>query len=103
MNFTKQFSLRKPESQRQTAGNAAGANAATPQMIISGPGGPAVIQGPQAPASTPGPKANFTINVNNLLNNTQNRGYYGVVGPRFGQSTGAAAGRIIILGLNFTF
>ena len=106
MSFTKQFSLRRPESQRQTAGNnAGGANAANPQMIIAGPGGPTVITGPQPNgANTPGPKANFSVNVQNLLNNTQNRGYFGVVtSPLYGKSTGAAAGRTIILGLNFTF
>jgi hypothetical protein len=104
MNFTKQFALRKPEAQQQRAGNNAGsANPAAPQMIISGPGGPAVI-GSQPTANTPGPKANFTVNVMNLLNNTQNRGYSGVLtSPLFGKSTGAAQGRVIILGLNFTF
>ncbi|HMF02810.1 MAG TPA: carboxypeptidase regulatory-like domain-containing protein [Terriglobia bacterium] len=104
MNFTKQFALRKPEGQQQTAGNNAGApNPAAPQMIISGPGGPAVIGG-QPATNTPGPKANFTVNVINLLNNTQNRGYSGVLtSPLFGKSTGAAQGRLIILGLNFTF
>ena len=103
MNFTKQFSLRKQETSRQSAGNGGGQNPQNPQMIISGPGGPAVISGPQS-SNTPGPKANFTINVSNLLNNTQNRGYSGVLtSPLFGKSTGAAAGRIVILGLNFTF
>ena len=103
MNFTKQFSLRKAESQGQAAGN--GVNPAAPQMIIGGPGGPAVISAPQpAGANTPGPKANLVINVNNLLNNTQVRGYSGVVtSPLFGKATGAAAGRLVILGLNFTF
>jgi hypothetical protein len=102
MNFTKQFALRKAETTQSAGNNAAGA-AATPQMIIAGPGGPAVIAAP--PASTsPGPKANFSVNVNNLLNNTQNRGYFGVLtSPLFGRSTGAAAGRSINLGLNFTF
>jgi hypothetical protein len=96
--------LRKPEGQQQTAGNNAGTtNPAAPQMIISGPGGPAVIGG-QPASNTPGPKANFTVNVINLLNNTQNRGYSGVLtSPLFGKSTGAAQGRLIILGLNFTF
>jgi hypothetical protein len=38
------------------------------------------------------------------LNNTQNRGYSGVLtSPLFGKSTGASQGRLIILGLNFTF
>jgi hypothetical protein len=104
MNFTKQFALRKPEGQQPAAGNNAGAaNPAAPQMIISGPGGPAVIGG-QPTTNTPGPKANVTVNVINLLNNTQNRGYSGVLtSPLFGKSTGAAQGRLIILGLNFTF
>jgi hypothetical protein len=104
MSFTKQFALRKPESSRQTAGNNGG-GPLPPQMVISGPGGPTVIPGPgPGAANTPGPKANFSVNVINLLNNTQNRGYSGVLtSPLFGKSTGAAAGRIIILGLNFTF
>jgi hypothetical protein len=103
MNFTKQFSLRKQETSRQSAGNGGGQNPQNPQMIISGPGGPAVISGPQS-SNTPGPKANFTINVSNLLNNTQNRGYSGVLtSPLFGKSTGAAAGRIVISGLTSRF
>jgi hypothetical protein len=102
MNFSKQFSLRKPET-TQSAGNAPAPSPGTPQMIIAGPGGPAVISAPGV-SNTPGPKANFSVNVNNLLNNTQNRGYFGVLtSPLFGRSTGAAAGRTVILGLNFTF
>jgi hypothetical protein len=102
MNFNKQFALTRPErNAEQQAGIAP--NPGTPQMIISGPGGPAVIAGPGGSA-TPGPKLNFTVNVQNLLNNTQNRGYYGVLGsPLFGTSTGAAAGRMVSLGLGLTF
>ena len=52
-----------------------------------GPGGPMVVTAPQAGSNTPGPKLNFTVNAQNLLNNTQNRGYYGVLGsPLFGTS-----------------
>jgi hypothetical protein len=72
MNFSKQFSLRKSET-GQTAANAGGGNPAAGQMIIAGPGGPAVIGGPGPGSSTPGPKANVTVNIINLLNNTQNR------------------------------
>jgi hypothetical protein len=105
MNFAKQFSLTKPES--QNGGNASSAGAPNPaagQMIIGGPGGPTIIpQGPTGP-STPGPKMTFNVNVQNLLNNTQNRGYFGVLGsPMFGKSTGAAAGRTITMGLGLTF
>jgi len=103
-NFTKQFSLRKTET-RTAGNNGTAANPSTPQMIIAGPGGPAVIAAPPpGGTNTPGPKANFSVNVNNLLNNTQNRGYFGVLtSPLFGKSTGAAPGRTVILGLNFTF
>jgi hypothetical protein len=72
--------------------------------MIAGPGGPVIIPAPQGGPAAPGPKMNFTVQVQNLLNNTQNRGYYGVLGsPLFGKSTGAAAGRTIILGLGLTF
>jgi hypothetical protein len=102
MNFNKQFSLTKPEGQQQAA--AAGPGPGTPQLILAGPGGPAVIAAPQGGPATPGPKLNFTVNAQNLLNNTQNRGYYGVLGsPLFGKSTGAAAGRTVSLGLGLTF
>ena len=100
MNFSKQFSLTKPEGRQQGVAAAnAGPSPATPQLIVGGPGGPAVIQqGPAGPA-TPGPKLTFQINVQNPLNNTQNRGYVGVLGsPLFGKSTGTAAGRTIIAG-----
>lgn len=105
-SFTKQFALRKPEAQK-TASNtpgAAGVNPALPQIIVGGPGGPAVI--PQAPAgnSAPGPKMSLSIQAQNLLNNTQLRGYSGVLtSPLYGKPTGAAQGRFIILGLGFTF
>jgi len=101
MSFTKQIALRRAET--QAAGNAGGQ--APPQMVISGPGGPTVISAPQAAgANAPGPKANLSVQVNNLFNNTQNRGYSGVLtSPLFGKATGAAGGRIVILGLNLTF
>jgi hypothetical protein len=74
------------------------------RIPLAGPGGPMVVTAPQAGSNTPGPKLNFTVNAQNLLNNTQNRGYYGVLGsPLFGTSTGAAAGRTVSLGLGLTF
>jgi len=46
----------------------------------------------------------FNVSANNLLNNTQLRGYSGVLtSPLYGKPTGAAAGRTIILGLGLTF
>jgi hypothetical protein len=103
MSFTKTFALKKPEAQRTASKNAGGPNPAAPQMIISGPGGPAVI--PQAPGNTaPGPKLSFNVNAQNLLNNTRLYGYSGVLtSPLFGKPTGASSGRTIILGLNLSF
>jgi len=47
----------------------------------------------------------FNINVSNLLNNTQLRGYSGVLtSPLFGKPIGGtASGRQITAGLGFTF
>ena len=105
MSFTKQFLLRKPEAQRSASnGSSSPTNPAVPQIFVGGPGGPVVIpQGPGGPNS-PGPKISFNIQANNLLNNTQNRGYFGALtSPLFGKSTGAAPGRTIILGLSLAF
>jgi hypothetical protein len=106
MSLTKQFSLRRPEAQRSAsnAPNPGTVNPTVPQIIVGGPGGPAVIsQGPGGPNS-PGPKISFNVQANNLLNNTQNRGYFGALtSPLFGKSTGAASGRTIILGLSLAF
>jgi hypothetical protein len=105
-SFTKQFALRKPEAQK-TASNApgaAGVNPSQPQIIVGGPGGPVVI--PQGPGgnSAPGPKMSLSIQAQNLFNNTQLRGYSGVLtSPLYGKPTGASNGRFIILGLGFTF
>ena len=44
------------------------------------------------------------MSVNNLLNNTQLRGYSGVqTSPFFGRATGANNGRSVVVGLNFNF
>jgi hypothetical protein len=102
MSFTKQFALRKPESPG-SASNAGGGNSATPQLIVGGPGGPAVI--PQAPGNTaPGPKLAFNVNAQNLLNHTRVTGYSGVLtSPLFGKPLGAATGRTVMLGLSLSF
>jgi hypothetical protein len=100
MSFTKQFLLRKPESQRVAS---VAANPAAPQLIVGGPGGPTVI--PQGMGSSPpGPKLAFNVNANNLLNNTRITGYSGVLtSPLFGKPIGAAAGRTVMLGLSLSF
>ncbi|MBI2149635.1 MAG: carboxypeptidase regulatory-like domain-containing protein [Acidobacteria bacterium] len=106
MSFTKQFSLRKPEPQRPGAAAANPAAAAgVQQVIIAGPGGPAIIVTPApAPGAAQGPRMSFNVNVNNLLNNTQVRGYSGVLtSPLFGKPTGAGPGRTINLGLGLIF
>src|SRR5262249_44454542 len=96
-NFTKLVPLRKAESSK-----AAGVNPGVPQ-VVGGPGGPTVI--PQGPGSSaPGPKLQFNVSANNLLNNTQLRGYSGVLtSPLFGKPTGAATGRAVIMGLGLLF
>jgi hypothetical protein len=93
--------LKKPES--SSASKAAAPNPASPQLIVGGPGGPAVI--PQAGGtSAPGPKLSFNVNAQNLLNNTRLYGYSGVLtSPLLGKPTGASSGRTIILGLNLSF
>ena len=102
-NFTKLFPLRR-ESQR-TASNApaGGINPNAPQIFVGGPGGPIAI--PQGPGSSaPGPKLQFTVSATNLLNNTQLRGYSGVMtSPLFGKPIGAASGRMIMAGLGLIF
>jgi Carboxypeptidase regulatory-like domain len=108
MSYTKQFNLRRQEKQTKAAGNGTVINGApvagTPQIILAGPGGPAIItQGPAGPA-TPGPKMSFNVNVSNLFNNTQLRGYSGVLtSPLFGKPIGAAPGRTVTMGLGLTF
>ena len=103
MSFTKTFALRKPETQRSASNATPGPNAAAPQLIVGGPGGPAVI--PQGPGnSAPGPKLAFNVNAQNLFNNTRVTGYSGVLtSPLFGKPIGSAAGRTVMLGLNITF
>jgi hypothetical protein len=99
-SFTKTFALRKPESSR-TASNTT-ANAGVPQ-VVSGPGGPAVLSQGQGNASA-GPKLQLNASANNLFNNTQLRGYSGVLtSPLFGKPTGANAGRSVTMGLGLLF
>ena len=104
-NLTKQFPLRKADSQRSASTPPGGTtNPAAPQIFVGGPGGPIGI--PQGPSgnSAPGPKLQLNISANNLLNNAQLRGYSGVMtSPLFGRPTGAAAGRTVTLGLGLIF
>jgi len=102
-NLTKLFPLRKQESQRNASSTPSGAiNAATPQVFGSPVGTIGIPQG--SSVSRPGPKLQFTVSVNNLLNNTQLRGYSGVMtSPLFGKPTGAAAGRMAMVGLGLIF
>ena len=103
MSFTKVWVLKKPESAGAPSKAAAAPNPAAPQLIVGGPGGPAVI--PQAGGtSAPGPKLSFNVNAQNLLNHTRLYGYSGVLtSPLFGKPTGAQSGRTIMLGLNLSF
>ncbi len=96
-NFTKTIALRRAESSK-----AAGANPGVPQ-VVGGPGGPTVI--PQSSGNqAPGPRLQFNVSANNLLNNTQLRGYSGVLtSPLYGKPTGAAAGRSVTAGLGILF
>ena len=74
-SFRKQFALRKPDQSARTPGDA-----------------------------RPEPNLEFTVTSNNLLNNTQLRGYSGVLtSPLFGKPTGTAAGRVVTLGLGVNF
>ena len=46
----------------------------------------------------------LNVSINNLLNNTQLRGYSGVLtSPFYGRATSAQIGRSVALGLNFNF
>jgi len=95
MVFSKQIELKKPE--------ASGTNTASapPGQIINTPQGPLLMPGAGAPGGTPAaPKLAFTVQVRNLFNNTQLRGYSGVItSPLFGKPTGVAPGRTMTLGL----
>jgi hypothetical protein len=96
-NFTKTIPLRRAESSK-----AAAANAGVPQ-VVGGPGGPTVIPQSSGNPAT-GPRLQFNVSANNLLNNTQLRGYSGVLtSPLFGKPTGAAAGRSVTAGLGILF
>jgi len=105
MSLSKTFNLKKPEPARP-ANNAF----AEPQQVIVPAGGqpiiiaPAVVSAGAPGVPNPGPRLTFSVNVNNLLNNTQVRGYSGVLtSPLFGKPTGAAAGRSMYLSMSFNF
>jgi hypothetical protein len=106
-SFTKTWALKRPE--KGPAAAAAGGGGINPQQpigIIGGPGGPVLIQGPapSGAAAQPGPKMSFNVNVNNLFNNVQLRGYSGVLtSPLFGKPIGAASPRTVTLGLGLSF
>jgi hypothetical protein len=98
-SFTKTFALRKTESPKTGANTG---NGGVPQ-VVGGPGGPAVISQGQGNAPA-GPKLQLNVSANNLLNNTQLRGYSGVLtSPLFGKPTGANAGRSVTMGLGLVF
>lgn len=87
----------------------AGLSLASIQQLLSQPGiiNAAGAQGtasPTAPPSLLHPRMTFTVNVQNLLNNTRVYGYSGVItSPLFGRPTGYQAGRSITLSLNTQF
>src|SRR5262249_25405457 len=103
-NLTKLFPLHKRESRRNTSSRPSGGiNPATPQIFGSPVGPIGIPQGSYA-SNRPGPKLEFTVSANNLLNNTQLRGYSGVMtSPLFGKPTSAAAGRMVMVGLGLIF
>jgi hypothetical protein len=102
--LTKLFPLRKRESRRNASSPPPGGiNPATPQIFGSAAGVIGIPQG-SSTNSRPEPKLQFTVSATNLLNNTQLRGYSGVMtSPLFGKPTGAAAGRMVMAGLGLTF
>ena len=71
----------------------------------SGASGAVTQTGPPTPvAAAAGPKLTFLIQGRNLLNNTQLRGYSGVLtSPLFGKPTGTASGRSLITGITMTW
>jgi Carboxypeptidase regulatory-like domain len=106
-NFSKQWNLRKSEPARTASGPAVIQRFAEPQIVVLN-GSPAIIGVPPpsgGPGAAPVPKMTFTLSANNLLNNTQLRGYSGVLtSPLFGKPIGGTAqGRQVTAGLNFTF
>src|SRR5262249_26374793 len=103
-NLTKLFPLHKRESRQNASSRPAGGiNPATPQ-IFGSPVGPIGIPQGSSASNRPGPKLEFTVSANNRRNNTQLRGYSGVMtSPLFGKPTGAAAGRMVMVGLGLIF
>jgi hypothetical protein len=103
-NLTKLIPLRKRESNRNASASASGGiNAATPQIFGSTAGAIGIPQGPSG-NNRPEPKLQFTVSATNLFNNTQLRGYSGVMtSALFGKPTGAAAGRSVMAGLGLIF
>ena len=98
MVFTKQIPIRKTE-------DAAGGQGAAGQ-VINTPQGPILVGGPGGPGlpGASGPRLAFSAQVRNLFNNTQIRGYSGVItSPLYGKPTGTAPGRSIIMGLTLSF
>ena len=115
LNFTKTFTLTHKEAGRPGVGATGASGApqvqirqfAEPQVIMMpGGGGPVMMPmpgGPGAPGA-PGLRMSFNVSAQNVLNNTQLRGYSGVqTSPFFRQSNTAMDGRRIRLGLNFLF
>jgi len=101
MVFMKQIPLKRPEP---SAAN----NQQAPGQVVNGPQGPLLIPAGGGfggfGAPSPGPRLTFAAQVRNLLNNTQLRGYSGVItSPLFGKPTGVAPGRTMTLGLTLNW
>ena len=119
LNFSKTFNLRRQETPpNNNAANAAG-NSFAQQGGGGGRGGGGFPGGGPPPGvggdrgggnrgggfgNPNGPRLSFNMSVNNLLNNTQLRGYSGVLtSPFYGRATGANNGRSLVVGLNLNF
>jgi hypothetical protein len=111
MSFSKTFNLKRAEVRQ--GNNFAGQQIILPppppgggQIVVAGgQGGPIIISAPAGvPAVQPGPRLSFNVSANNLLNNTQIRGYSGVLTSNlFGKPIGASNGRSLTMGLNLQF
>src|SRR5688572_10904232 len=106
MMFTKQIALRRGE--QPAAGSNFGQILAPPPppdggQLLVGPQRPLLVGGgPAAPAT--GPRLSVNAQVSNLFNNTQVRGYSGVItSPLFGRATGTAPGRSVTVGLSVSW